>query len=167
MDEVSGLADKSSDFASFFTVFRKFGYNWIYLFHIIYPEKSIWQMIISQTKIFNIFPGSIQLSNVLKIIMSNCHRETITCIPARNLWSKIYIAISNGNNKIFLIIDCRNINLIGPGKYRTNADNPEKQFCYFNEKKKEKRQHLEGKTERVNSKNHHGGKIAKARFLLW
>ena len=47
MDDVSGLADKSNHFANFLTVNRKFGYICLYIFHIIYPTKSIWQMILS------------------------------------------------------------------------------------------------------------------------
>ena len=40
-DDVSGLADKSNNFANFLTVSRKFGYICLYVFHIIYPTKSI------------------------------------------------------------------------------------------------------------------------------
>ena len=58
-DDVSGLADKSNNFANFLTISRKFGYICLYIFHIIYLTKSIWQMILSQTKIFNIFPSTI------------------------------------------------------------------------------------------------------------
>ena len=32
-----------------------------------------------------------------------------------------------------LFIDCTNVNPNGLGRYRTKADNPEKQVCYFNE----------------------------------
>ena len=71
MDNVSGLADKFNDFASFLTVFWKFKYSCIYIFHIIYPEKSIWKLILSQTKIFNIFPSSLEKSSVMKIIPAN------------------------------------------------------------------------------------------------
>ena len=67
MDDVSGLADKSNDFNNFLTVSRKFGYICLYIFHIIYLTKSIWQMILSQTKIFNILPSSVQLGNITKI----------------------------------------------------------------------------------------------------
>ena len=77
MDDVSGLADKSNDFANFLTVSRKFGYICLYIFHIIYPTKSIWQMILSQTKMFNIFPSTIKLGNILKILTNNCNKKTI------------------------------------------------------------------------------------------
>ena len=39
MDEVSGLADRSEEFANFFTVSRKYGLTCIYIFHTIYPTK--------------------------------------------------------------------------------------------------------------------------------
>ena len=58
-DDVSGLADKLNNFANFLTISRKFGYIYLYIFHIIYLTKSTWQMILSQTKIFNIFSSTI------------------------------------------------------------------------------------------------------------
>ena len=67
MNDVLGLADKSENFANFLTVSRKFGFTCVYLFHTIYPTRNNWQMILSQTKTFNIFPGSIQTSSVIKI----------------------------------------------------------------------------------------------------
>ena len=59
MDDVSGLADKSDSFANFLTVSRKFSFTCVYVFHTIYPTRSNCQMILSQTKIINIFPGSL------------------------------------------------------------------------------------------------------------
>ena len=58
MDDVSGLADKSNEFCSFLTVSRKYRYSCIYIFQIVLPQLRNWQMIISQTKIFdsNYFP---------------------------------------------------------------------------------------------------------------
>ena len=114
MDNVSGLADKSNDFSNFLTVSRKFGYICLYIFHIIYPAKSIWQMILSQTKIFNIFPSSIQLGNILKILTNNCDRDTINYIPARDLWiNRLYFSLSNESKYSCLTIDCRQA---GPAK---------------------------------------------------
>ena len=68
MDDIQGLADKSENFANFLTVSRKF--TCVYIFHTIYPTRNNWQMILSQTKIFNIFPGSIQASSVIKMFTS-------------------------------------------------------------------------------------------------
>ena len=55
MDDVSGVADVSKIFANFLTVSRKFGYNCVYFFHVIVPASQIWQKIIYQINIFNIF----------------------------------------------------------------------------------------------------------------
>ena len=40
MDDVSGLADKSDNFASFLTVARKFNFTVVYAFHTMYPSKQ-------------------------------------------------------------------------------------------------------------------------------
>ena len=40
MDDVSGLADKSDDFANFLTVSRKFNVACVYVFHTMYPTRS-------------------------------------------------------------------------------------------------------------------------------
>ena len=76
MDDVSGLADKSNEFGNFLTIARKFNFTVTYVFHTMYPSKQNWQMITSQTKIFNIFPGSIQVSAISKILTTNCKRYT-------------------------------------------------------------------------------------------
>ena len=69
MDDVSGLADRSDKFASFLTVSRKYGLTSVYIFHTFYhPARQNWQMIMSQTKIFNFFPGSVQPSSIIKIL---------------------------------------------------------------------------------------------------
>ena len=39
-DNVPGFANRSSDFSSFFTVSRNFEYSYVYIFHILYPNKS-------------------------------------------------------------------------------------------------------------------------------
>ena len=55
MNNVSGLADKSDEFANSFTVSRKYGITCVYIFHTVYPTRQSWQMIMSQIKIFNFF----------------------------------------------------------------------------------------------------------------
>ena len=80
-------------------------------------------MIIFQTKIFNIFPGSIQLSSISKTLSANCNRETFDYVPVRDLWlNRLYFEISNSREKICLTTDCRNSNSSGSAKYRTNAE---------------------------------------------
>ena len=59
MDNVSGIADKSDECANFLTVSRKYGITCIYIFRTMYPTRQNWQMIMSQTKIFIFFPGSV------------------------------------------------------------------------------------------------------------
>ena len=40
MDDISGLADKSDEFANFLTVSRKYGLTCVYIFHTIYPSRQ-------------------------------------------------------------------------------------------------------------------------------
>ena len=136
MDDISGLANKSNKFSSFLTVSQKFGYSFLYIFHIIFPSRSTWQMILDQTKIFNIFRSAIQLGNMLKILTNNCDRGTIKYIPAQDLWiNRLYFAIANDKKYSCLTIDCTKSGL---AKYRTNADNNLEQTCYYAQKKKDR-----------------------------
>ena len=45
LGDVSGLADKSDEFANFLTVSSKYGMTCVYMFHTIYPTRQNWQMI--------------------------------------------------------------------------------------------------------------------------
>ena len=132
-DDVSGLADDSKKFVSFLTVARKYSYNCVYIFHTIYPEKANWQTILSQTNIYNIFPATVSLNDVRKILEGACIRKTSKYIPRASLWiSRLFIELANRNDKICLTLDCSNANKDGPGRFRTDADNPDNQVCYFN-----------------------------------
>ena len=64
MDDVSGLADRCEDFSNFLTVSRKHGFFCVYVFHAIHPGRQSWEMIMSQTHIFNFFPGSIHSGRI-------------------------------------------------------------------------------------------------------
>lgn len=75
-------------------------------------------MKISQTKFFSIFPGSIQLCSMSKILSAKCNKETSDCIPQRDL-----------------PIDCRNFNSWRLAKNKTNARSDTEQFCYFKQKR--------------------------------
>ena len=55
MNNVSGLADKSDVFSNFLTVPRKYGLSCVYISHTIYPNRQNWEMIMSQTHVFNFF----------------------------------------------------------------------------------------------------------------
>ena len=133
MDDVSGVADVSKKFANFLTISRKFGYNCVYVFHVIVPASQIWQKIISQTNIFNIFPSSVPYNTVAKIIQSNCILQSKKYVPARSLWlSRVFTDLANSYEKLCLTIDSWYKNKNGPGRYRSLTDNPEKQVYYFN-----------------------------------
>ena len=133
MDDVSGVGDVSKRFANFLTVSRKFGYNCVYVFHVIVPASQIWQKIISQTNMFNIFPATLPHNAVAKIIQSNCILQSKKYVPARSLWlNRVFTDLANSREKNWLTIDCSYINKNGPGRNRLLADNPEKQVCYFN-----------------------------------
>ena len=133
MDDVSGLADKSDDFSNFLTVSRKYGFSCVYVFHTIYPGRQSWEMIMAQTYILNFFPGSIQSERILKTLALFGSRQKHTYLPNQQMWlNKLYFQISNSKEKQCLTVDTRNVNDLGPGKFRTSADNNKQQTCYFN-----------------------------------
>ena len=132
-DDVSGLADNSNKFANFLTVARKYKYNCVYIFHTIYPEKATWKTILSQTNIFNIFPASVSLNSVKRILDGSCVRKSTKYIPRSLLWiNRLFIELANKSQKVCLTLDCSNTNRDGPSRFRSDADNPDKQACYFN-----------------------------------
>ena len=133
-DNVSGLADNSVKFANFLTVARKFGYHCLYIFHTIHPEKAIWRTILSQTNLLNIFPASVPLSTVKRVLEANCIRSTNKYIPVNSLWvTKLFIKLANEESeKTCLTTDCSGFNPNGPGRFRTDASNALTQICFFN-----------------------------------
>ena len=136
MDDVSGLANKSEEFSNFLTESRKYGFSCLYVFHTIYPGRQSWEMIMSQTYIFNFFPGSIHSSRILKILSLFATRQKNSYIPNQQVWlNRLYFQISNSKEKKCLTIDTREVNELGPGKFRTSADNGQEQTYYFNKNK--------------------------------
>ena len=133
MDDVSGVADVSKKYANFLTVSRKFGYNCVYVFHVIVPASQIWQKIISQTNIFNIFPSSVPYNTVARMMQSNCILQSKKYVPVRSLWlSRVFTDLANSQKKLCLTINSGYKNKNGPERYRSLADNLEKRVCYFN-----------------------------------
>ena len=58
---------------------------------------------------------------------------TTKYLPARSLWiNKPSIELANDNEKTCLTTDCSGINKNGPGRFRTEGNNLDKQVCYFN-----------------------------------
>ena len=95
-------------------------------------------MIMSQTKIFNFFPRSVQPSSIVRILSSFASRYKNTYIPKQNVWiNGLYFEISNSRQKKCLTIDTRDVNDLGPGKFRTQADSGTQQICYYNRNKKD------------------------------
>ena len=136
MDDVSGLPDKSEDFSNFLTVPRKYGFTCLYVFHTIYSGRQSWEMIMSQTHILNFFPGSIHSSRILRTLSLFASRQKNTYVPNQDIWLKrLYFQISNSKEKKCLTIDTREVNKLGPGKFRTSADDGQEQTCYFNQNK--------------------------------
>ena len=46
--------------------------------------------------------------------------------------NRLFIELANRNDRVCLILDCSRVNIDGPGKFRTEADNPDFQTCYYN-----------------------------------
>ena len=68
-----------------------------------------------------------------KIIQSNCILQSKKYVHARSLWlNRVFTDLANSHEKHCLTIDCGYIYQNEPGRYRSSADNPEKQVCYFN-----------------------------------
>ena len=133
MGDASGLADRCEDFSNFLTVSRKYGFSCVYVFHTIYPGRQSWEIIMSQTHIFDFFPGSVHSGRILKTLSLFASRERNTYVPTNQIWlNRLYFQISNSKFKICLTIDTRDTNDFGPGKFRTRADSGQEQHCYFN-----------------------------------
>ena len=63
---------------------------------------------------FDVFPGSIQISSISEILSANCSRYTFDYITNRDLWlNRLYFEISNSGKRECLTIDCLNFNSIG------------------------------------------------------
>ena len=74
------------------------------------------------------FPGSIQASSIVKILSSFCNRYRYNYIPNRDLWiDRLYFDISNSSKKQCLTVDTRDVNDLGPAKFRTQADTSKEQ----------------------------------------
>ena len=100
MEDVSGLANKSEEFSNFLTVSRKYGFSCLYVFHTIYPGRQSWEMIMSQTHIFDFFPGSIHSSRILKMLSLFASRQKNTYLPNQQVWlNKLYFQIQTLKKK--------------------------------------------------------------------
>ena len=116
IDNVSGVANYSKNFANSLTVSRKYRYRCVYVFYIIALATRVWQKIISQTNVFNIFPSSVPYNVVAKILQSSCKQQSKTYIPARSIsLNRVFIDLANTEEKHCLTTDCSNVNKNRPG----------------------------------------------------
>ena len=87
----------------------------------------------TETGRFRIFPATVPFNSVKKILEGACIQKTSKYILQSTLCiSRLFIELTNRNKKVCLTIDCSNTNRDGPGRFRTEADNPDFQACYFN-----------------------------------
>ena len=100
--------------------------------------RIYFQMTLAQRKIFKIFPGSIQASSIVKILSPFCSRYNYNYVPNRDLWvNRMYFDISDSSKKQCLTVDSRDIDDLGPAKFRTQADSNQGQICYYNHNKRD------------------------------
>ena len=136
IDDVSGVADNCKKLAAFLTVCRKYKYHRIYFFHIIAPETQIWKKNYLK-QIFLIF----SLWAYLTILYQKYHKVTVDK-HEKIFWHVLCGYI--GSLRTLLIQTNESLSpipalsswvlyLSGPGRYRTQDDNRDKQVCYFNE----------------------------------
>ena len=85
MDDISDLADRLEVFTNFLAVSSKYGLTCVYIFHTLYPTRQHWQIILSQTKIFNFFPRSAQAFSIIRILSSFASKYKHNYAPHQNL----------------------------------------------------------------------------------
>ena len=83
---------------------------------------------------FNIFPASVPIGTIKKVLEANCIRKTTKYIPVNSLWiTKLFIQLANNeSDKTCLTIYCTGLNSNDPGRFRTASANPDSQTCFFN-----------------------------------
>ena len=85
MDDISDLADRLEVFTNFLAVSSKYGLTCVYIFHTLYLTRQQWQIILSQTKIFNFFPRSAQAFSIIRILSSFSSKYKHNYVPHQNL----------------------------------------------------------------------------------
>ena len=92
MDDVSGVADNCKKFAEFLTIYRKYRYHCIYVFHIIAPESQIWKK-----------------NNYCKLIfLIFFHRVWHTIL----LLKSFKVIVYKEQKKMFLLLQCGSIGFL-------------------------------------------------------
>ena len=118
-------------FLIFFKFLIFYGFSCVYFFHTIYPGRQSWE-IISNTYFFFFSWIDTYWENT-KTLALFASRQKNTYLPNQQVWlNKLYFQISNSKDKKCLTVDTRDVNDLGPGKFRTFAENNSEQTCYFN-----------------------------------
>ena len=122
MDDVLGIPDNCKKLLEFLTVYRKYRYHCIDVFHIIMAENKTWKNILSQTNIFNIFPSSVPYNTVAELIQSNCRQTTKKYVPAGSMrLNRFFIDLANSDEQHCSTTDCNGVNKNSPGRYRISS----------------------------------------------
>ena len=102
----------------------------MYSFFIQFTQQDItgkWYC--HRQRYFFFFPGLIQAKAIIRILSSFARRYKHTYIPHEKLWIDcLYLKMSNSAQKQCLTIDTRDVNNLGPAKFRAQADNALKKF---------------------------------------
>ena len=70
---------------------------------------------------------------IAKILQSNCRQITKKYVPTRSMWlNRVFSDLADTDERHCLTTDCSGLNKHCPGTYRIQADDTEKQVCYFN-----------------------------------
>ena len=84
-------------------------------------------------QIFTIFFLQLSLLTTSEKFWKGLVLKTSKYIPRASLWiSRLLIELANRNDKVCLTLRGSSTNKDGPGRFRTDADNPDNQVCYFN-----------------------------------
>ena len=68
-------------------------------------------------------------------LQGNCISQSKKYVPVRSLWlNRVFSDLANSHEKHCLTIDGGYLNKNGPCSFRSSAENPEKQVCYFNKR---------------------------------
>ena len=131
LDGVTGLADKSPSFVKFLTVCRKFGYSILYIFHKPATNSPRWRGIMSQVKIFCVFPSSMDF--VINFLAKFVARGSGNGYVSRQqLWlTNVIRTLEKQSGFSCFCLDERP-KMSGAARYRFMVENPETQYCYLN-----------------------------------
>ena len=69
----------------------------------------------------------------MKIILANGIKETAGYLRQNSLWlNRHFVILANRDIRVCLTLDYRGNNPNSLGRFRTKADNPKEETCYFN-----------------------------------